>query len=188
MIILFAWLLADFLAGIIHWIEDKIFTETTMHVFSDLNADNTLHHAKPAAMLSYSYWGNISTSAIFTLPLTALLWYFNAPQIFTLAIFFSTFGNLVHRFAHTPPRKIPLWIKFMQKIGLFISPAHHGTHHYQIKKRSVTKILSKAEAYERYCPMTNWLNPILDGIKFWNFLEYLFQPRSKRDEKFKTRL
>lgn len=169
--ILSAWLLADLLAGIIHWVEDKGFPETSMHFFEDLNADNTLHHEKPRAMLTYSYWGNISISAIFTLPLAGGLYYVNAPQILTLAIFFSTFGNLVHRFAHAPIGRIPWPIKLIQKTGLFITPSHHAGHHYEIKKRSSTKLLSKAQAYRRYCPMTNWLNPTLDYLKIWAFME-----------------
>lgn len=167
--ILGAWLLADFLSGVVHWAEDRLLTEETrFDLLNSIKADNDLHHQKPAALTRYSYWENISTTAPLSLPLAMALYYLGAHHVFWLAAFFGTFANLIHRLSHTPPNKLPIFIQFLQFTGLFISFEHHHKHHY-----SMNGIVKKEDASIRYCPMTNWLNPILDYIGFFPGLERL---------------
>ena len=95
--------------------------------------------------------------------------------------FFAAFGNLVHRFSHTPVDQLPRWIRGMQEFGLFISHQQHDAHH-----RSMKRLIPKHLAGYKFCPMTDWVNPILDRVEFWKSLERILtaigiQPIAKPD-------
>lgn len=167
--ILCAWLLADFGSGVVHWAEDRLLNETSRFQFlNGIKADNDLHHHRPGAMVQFTLWENINTSAPFTLPLSAVLLYLGAPLVITMAVFFATFANIIHRWAHMPPRAVNPLIKFMQSIGLFISFEHHLRHHFNSKG-----LVRKEDTTGKYCPMTSWLNPLLDYVRFFYLLERL---------------
>lgn len=167
MTVLFAWLLADFFAGIIHWAQDKLLlTETRFAWLNAVKADNDRHHDWPAGMVQSTLWENINTSVPYTTPAAILLWLCGAPTVVWLAVVFSGFGNAVHRFAHMPKGKVHFLIQGLQRLGLFISQEHHNGHHFA----SDGFMLPKKWATRRYCPMTSWLNPVLDRIRFWDFM------------------
>ncbi len=167
--ILIAWLLADFVTGIVHWLEDKYLDDThSLNFLDSVSKDNDLHHKKPTAMLLQSYWGNMKSGAAVGWPLAAVLFWFDAPLWLWLFPFFAGFGNLVHRFAHTPKSQLPRWIRGLQEFGLFISHQHHDLHH-----RSMQQLIPKYLAGYKYCPMTDWVNPFLDRIGFWSHAESL---------------
>lgn len=102
-------------------------------------------------------------------PGAIILFLIGCPTVIWLAVFFASFGNAVHRFSHTPKSKLNPFIKLVQKTGLFISFEHHNVHHFDehgpIRKENTTG---------RYCPMTNWLNPLLDKSGFFRLLERIF--------------
>jgi len=172
MTILLAWILADFISGIVHWYEDKILVGFQRNRFLDqIRKDNELHHEKPGAMLQLSAFQNIETSLI-AIPIAFALWVFGAPDVVSLAVFFSTFGNLIHRWTHQ--RRLIWPIRALKMIGLFQSKDHHWAHHHDAHgsmKSFVIRPNKKEEATERYCVMTDWLNPILDRVGFWDILE-----------------
>lgn len=168
--VLLAWLLADFMSGIIHWAEDKMLNTPQRFKFLEaVRKDNDLHHLHPTAMTRWSLWENINTTAVITIPLTLLLLLIGAPMILWLGVFFATFANIVHRFAHLPRHKVGWVFRYLQYVGLFLSLDHHARHHWD-----ESGLIPKKETTQRYCPMTNWLNPILDRLQFFRFLEYLF--------------
>lgn len=169
--ILSAWLLADFLSGIVHWLEDKVLLgESRFEFLNGVKRDNDLHHAKPSAMTRFSLWQNMNTTAVITFPLSAGLWLVGAPMIAWLSILFASFANVVHRFAHMPRGKVPLIVRWLQSIGLFISFDHHHSHHFDDRG-----LIPKDKSTARYCPMTCWLNPILDHVGFFRQLERLWR-------------
>ena len=164
--IIIAWFLADILTGIIHWWQDHYLSGASRYTFlRSISADNDLHHIRPSAMTELTIWENINTSTI-GLPVASFLFFFGAPNIICLTILFATFGNLVHRYAHVSNEKIPFVIKFLQRTGIFISTDHHFAHHFDDEG-----LISKENTTIRFCPMTNWMNPILDFIKFFTILE-----------------
>ncbi len=165
-----AWLLADFIGGVVHWWEDRYLGQMQSFDFAaGIARDNASHHRKPTVMLLYTPWENMRSGAIVGWPLAILLWWIGCPMLVWLSVFFSSYGNLVHRFAHTPTRQIPGAVKFLQRIGIFISPAQHRTHHY-----GPDGIVGDRENSERaYCPMTDMLNPILDAMRFWHTAEVM---------------
>lgn len=167
--ILVAWLLADLLTGIFHWFEDQYLDGNCRFKFvNSLARENELHHAKPTAMLTSPAWLNMRDAVVVCWPAALILWLLGAPWIVWLVLFFAGFGNLIHRFAHTPKRQLPRWIRGCQEFGLFISPDHHDDHH-----RAMDRLVPKKDAWKAYCPMTDWVNPVLDRIRFWGILESL---------------
>lgn len=169
MSIILAWLLADFISGLAHWAEDKLLVNPSRWGFLEgIRLDNTLHHEKPAAMLKFTLWQNINTTAYWTLPIAAILFVFGAPIVIWLAMVFVTFGNIIHRFAHYPPhaKQMPLIVRWLQYSGAWLGYYHHFHHHFGNGLR-----LKKEESVQHYCVMSNWLNPVLDKIKFWKMLE-----------------
>jgi ubiquitin-conjugating enzyme E2 variant len=167
--ILVAWLLADFITGIVHWWEDRYLdSENSSGFLKSIAEDNELHHKKPTAMTQSTGWSNIQSSVIFAFPIAFIMWITGFPLWLWLAVFFAGFGNLIHRWSHMPDRKLPYIIIFMQWTGLFISQDHHDQHH-----RSMNKLIPKHLSGFKFCPMTDWVNPILDKIKFWDRLEKL---------------
>ncbi len=120
-------------------------------------------------MVRNSAWGNIRSTVVVVWPLALALFLAGVPTVIWLAVFFTAFGNLIHRWGHIPRRRLNPVIKMMQSTGLFISHTHHHWHHYDSQSR-----VDKVDSRIRYCPMTSWLNPILDRVKFFGFLEYIF--------------
>ena len=166
--ILSCWLLADLFTGFIHWFEDKYMSELSFKYLGSFAEENDLHHRKPTAMILSTGWVNMRSAAAVGWPLAGLLFWMGAPVLIWLTVFFSTFGNLVHRFAHMPKSRVPRWIRGMQEFGLFISHEHHDAHH-----RSMKKLIPKHLAGYKFCPMTDWVNPVVDFIGFWNWIEFI---------------
>jgi len=166
--IIAAWFIADILTGIFHWFQDSyIETSSKYEYVVALAEDNEFHHNQPAAMTKLSEWENISNSIIIGFPVAALLFAVGSPVVVWLPFIFGSFGNLVHRYSHLSPNNIPTVIKWMQWTGFFCSPKHHIGHHL-----GPNGLLSKQESFEKYCPMTNYMNPILDRLKFFRAIEY----------------
>jgi ubiquitin-conjugating enzyme E2 variant len=164
--VLAAWLLADFLTGIVHWFEDRYMDSFSLNLLDSLAKENDLHHKQPTAMTLSTGWTNMKSAAFVGWPVAVLLGLIGMPTVVWLVPFFASFGNLVHRWSHIPKRKLPRWIRAMQEIGLFISQAHHDAHH-----RSMKRLIPKHLAGFKFCAMTDWVNPVLDAIRFWHWCE-----------------
>lgn len=170
MTIIAAWLLADFIAGVFHWLEDKFLLEESQWGFLEtIRRDNDLHHRYPTAMCALPFWENIQISALISWPLSTFLWSLGVPNIIWLAILFASLANGIHRYAHMPKARVPKVVRWLQYTGLFISFDHHTEHHF-----GADGVIEKQDTTKRYCPMTNWVNPILDAIQFWKMLEWIF--------------
>jgi hypothetical protein len=163
--ILIAWLMADFITGVFHWFEDRYLDETTsLEFFQGVAQENKQHHQYPTALCMVSWWENMRSAAIFAWPVGIVLALCGAPLWVWMGFYFTGFGNLIHRFSHEPQRKLSAFVRFMQRTGLFISAEHHFTHHYNDQGKRVDP---KWNATRAYCPMTNWVNPVLDSVGFW---------------------
>lgn len=84
-------------------------------------------------------------------PLGYLTWQF------ALISVLASMGNEIHAWSHRRPSNT--LIRLLQDMKLLISPEQHAKHH--------------RKPYDKcYCTITNWVNPILDGIQFWRALEF----------------
>lgn len=163
-----AWLVADFITGVVHWWEDRYLGSMQSFDFAaGIAADNADHHKKPTGMLRFSQWENMRSGAVVGWPLAILLWCLGCPMLVWLSVFFSAFGNLVHRYAHTPDRQIPDWVAFLQAFGIFSSPTQHRTHHYGPEGL----VADRENSMHAYCTLTDQLNPFLDALRFWHTAE-----------------
>ena len=176
--IIFSWLIADVITGVIHWVQDHYFVDDSKYkIVAAISKDNGLHHSKPEAMGHLSIWENINTSAPYGWAASAILFFIGTSPLVWLSVFFASFGNLVHRFAHIPRNKVPAVIKWLQITGLFISAKHHNQHHRKTTlsdcQKPIHSLIAKEDSNTKFCPMTNWMNPILDTVKFFSLLELL---------------
>lgn len=162
--VLGAWLFADFLSGIFHWAGDRILVRTENAFLNSLMEDNVLHHSKPAAMLRFSLFENVRVAICVMWPVSLVLYLLGAPVVVWLGFFFLALANGVHWFSHR--RKVNPMIKAFQRIGFFASFDHHKAHHAR-----ENLLIDRADASEKYCVMTDWVNTVLDRIQFFRFLE-----------------
>jgi ubiquitin-conjugating enzyme E2 variant len=155
-------LAVDFITGLLHWAEDTWSAPGKSELLDRwIVRDNIEHHRTPGAIRAGDYWTTnrvcIALGAVAAVVL--VLCHVHAWQAYVIVLLASQ-SNQVHLWAHsaTPPR----WVSVLQKIGMLQSTAHHAVHH----KRPYAK---------RFCTMTNFLNPVLDGVRFWRGLEWLIE-------------
>ena len=151
-------ILADFLSGLAHWLEDSYFTPSTP-LLGQTIAKNVLHHLQPAYFVSNAWYVTIRSSlvcaALVGAPLLAwgrLSWWVG------LALVMAVFSNQVHKWAHMPAACVPGSVQLLQRWGILQTVTHHAAHHMGRKDR-------------RYCVVTNVLNPVLDASRFWRMSE-----------------
>ena len=149
--VLVCWLAADFLSGFWHWAEDRYFRSHWPVIGKYIAIPNDRHHEKPAEFLRDGYWQRNYTTMI---P-AGLLFAMAAPSWWALIFVFVSQANEVHAFAH---KKASKWVRTLQEMGVLQCPRHHGVHH-------------RAPNNSHYCVMSNWLNPLLDRLKFWQGME-----------------
>jgi hypothetical protein len=157
--VILCWLASDWLAGFWHWLEDEYFDESWPIIGTYVAKPNQLHHSQPLAFLEGNYWQRNYTAIMPALAAIAVAAWFSAPWQVLLTFAFASQANEIHAWSHMRG-KLSRWVVVLQEIGLLQSPRHHGEHH-----RSPFSI--------KYCVSTDWLNPILDAVKFWRGLEYL---------------
>jgi ubiquitin-conjugating enzyme E2 variant len=151
-------LVADFITGLIHWFEDTYAIPFWQPVDDLIVHPNILHHADPLHFTMGSVlYRNYHTFALAGLvmliawPLGYLTWQF------ALIAVLASMGNEIHAWSHKRPSNT--LIRLLQDMKLLISPEQHAKHH--------------RKPYDKcYCTITNWVNPILDGIQFWRALEF----------------
>lgn len=158
--LLFGWLIADFLSGLLHWLEDRVLWVGMPLLSAAIVEPNRLHHRAPLAFLDSRFVDRNWTSWVAALPI-ALAWLvvFGFSAELLGALCGALVANEVHALAHRP-RNVPRWVRALQWTGLIQSPEYHRLHHLADRDRA-------------YCVLTNWLNPWLDLIGFWGALERL---------------
>lgn len=156
--IVIGWLIADFLGGLFHWWEDRVARLDMPLIGAWIVAPNRLHHVEPLAFLRGTFWDRnlalIVTAAIICATWSALF----GPSV-TLAVTMigGAITNEVHAWAHQPSTA-PRLVRLGQEIGILQSPKHHAAHHRPPQDRN-------------YCILTDWVNPLLESVRFWARLE-----------------
>ena len=153
------YLLVDFISGIIHWSEDRYGSETTPFVGNAIRK-NILHHHRPRHITRIPLWEAASPTFFIALSLFGLgtlLGFFGWQLLFLMLLGMNV--NTVHRWAHSTPRELPWVIRTLQRLRLIQTPKHHAIHH------GLPRVT-------HYCAFTNWLNPVLEKIRFWRGVEW----------------
>ena len=152
----------DFITGVIHWAEDT-WTALGRSTLLDryVVRDNIEHHRKPGGIRSGTYWetNRVCIALASAIGCVLMLCGVHAWEAYAIVLFASQ-SNQVHKWSHcaNPPRAI----RALQRLGILQSPAHHAEHH-------------KRPYASRFCTTTNFLNPVLDGLRFWRGLEWLIE-------------
>lgn len=170
------YLLADFLAGSVHWIADRFFDPETPVLGPLLIAPFREHHEDPLGITGHDFFEISGNNALVTIPLIVFLAARSAPvgiashflvaagASLTLALFVT---NQFHSWAHSPSP--PRGVRRLQAWGLILTPKRHARHH--------------RDNYDRaYCVTSGWLNPLLDQVRFYEQIERIIKvgPRRKR--------
>lgn len=160
--LLLGWLIADVIGGLVHWIEDRVLTERVPVLGRHVVAPNRRHHAEPMAFAAGTLIARNGTT-IAAAGVASLLWWWlaGASVVWAAASIGGAVSSHVHYLAHLPKRG-SRFVRVLQEIGLFQSPAHHAGHHRPPSDR-------------RYCVLTDWSNPVLDAIGVWALLERLLR-------------
>ena len=154
---------ADLLTGIFHWLEDAYGNPEWKYLGASVILPNLEHHKKPRAFIKGTWWGRVNTSVIAGMVLIALFALFHILTPYTaLAIAVATQGNEFHRFAHQTQKENGAFITWLQKWHIIQSVRHHAQHH-------------RAPYACHYCVITNFVNPMLESIHFWQAIEWLLQ-------------
>lgn len=154
------WLMADFIGGLVHWWEDRVGWPTNRWIDKWVLGPNDVHHVSPLAFADSPFWARNATTFL-AAGVISLVWLWLAGPSVVWA--FATIGGLmqneVHLWAH---QRKGGWIAVFQKIGIIQSVVSHAKHH-------------KPPQDVNFCILTNWLNPVLEKIKFWKRLEALLR-------------
>lgn len=161
--LIYYYLLADFLSGLLHWYEDVYLNPEEFKIksgfFYQIAKDNKEHHTKPRKMVESPWYLTISVTLWFVLPLAITRFYFWGFEAeFFFFCLLATFLNQIHKWQHMSISERPLIVSWMMVLGFIAGQRHHSGHHIPPYDK-------------RYCILSPYLNPLLDRIGFWRFLE-----------------
>jgi ubiquitin-conjugating enzyme E2 variant len=154
-------LLLDFVSGIVHWAMDSYGHPDTPFMGRIYIGPNMRHHRYPREFMARTYlqssWdlllvgGLIVASAWMLGRLTWEIWLFVA---------MGANAILFHKWMHRTRIENGPFISLLHDLRLIQTPRHHARHHSGAKDTN-------------YCVITVVLNPLLDAVGFWRFLERL---------------
>jgi len=154
-------LVADFLSGLFHWLEDAYGREDWPITGRLVTTPNILHHHEPRHFTRNGWFE--SSWLLLCLGLVALgvAWVCGwLTWEAWLVVILGINANQIHKWAHRTTAENGPVIALLQHIRLVQTPGHHALHHTDPKN-------------SHYCVLTNVLNPILDGVRLWDCLEWV---------------
>ena len=161
-----AYIAADFVSGFVHFLADTYCTEHTPILGPKLIAPFREHHRDPLAITRHDFveanCDNCFTTLFALIPthLFVAATRGGVPTLFSLFVLLFSLGILMTSIAHgwAHQESPPLHARVLQNIGFVISKKRHARHH-------------APPHLTDYCITSGWLNPLLDGTKFFKHLE-----------------
>ena len=151
-------LLADFVSGVFHWFEDR-YGDPDWPILGHTIRMNQYHHHHPRFFLCGTFYTRnrevIALGIVFLLVFWAAGW---LNLVTGSGVTFGMLANEFHGAAHKSPPENGRLITAIQKTGFIQSFRHHAAHHRKGKDT-------------HYCVMTNYLNPGLERIQFFQRIE-----------------
>ena len=152
-------LLADFVSGAVHWFEDA-YARPSSPLLGKIAEDNLRHHWRPREFLRKTWlassWDLLLAGAILVGAALYLGWLTWHVVLFAALV---ANANQIHKWAHMNSTEVPLFVRWLQKLHILQTPRHHGRHHGGTRTT-------------HYCVITNFLNPLLEEVRFWSRLEW----------------
>ena len=125
----------------------------------DVTRPNIRHHFEPRHFTYSPLWKrNRVTAALTAALMGSVLLTGNFSSFWAWVGLLGLLSNEIHCWAHRTPRENGPLITWLQRARLVQSPRHHAVHHTDPKRES-------------YCVITDWLNPVLDRLRFFRRLE-----------------
>lgn len=166
LIFLLCVVVADFITGLVHWLEDTYGVPSwPFGLGKHVIEPNILHHENPTAMITMStiLKRNYQTGVPAIIVIAICVYFWGWANVWPLALILflaGCLGNEVHAWNHTPRQKLPRWIRFLQDTAIIQTRKQHAIHHQK--------------PYDQYyCTLTNVTNAVLESFKFWRKLEWL---------------
>jgi len=152
-------LIADFASGFFHWLEDAYGREDFPITGRLVTKPNILHHHNPRCFTRHSWWHSSWDLTCLSVLIVLGAWLLGqlSWQVWLFAVLGAN-ANQIHKWAHRTPQENGRLISFLQQCRLVQTPRHHARHHTDPKN-------------SHYCVLTDFLNPILDRLRLWEFLE-----------------
>ncbi|MEW6271426.1 MAG: fatty acid desaturase CarF family protein, partial [Thermodesulfobacteriota bacterium] len=145
-------LAADLVSGVVHWVGDRFFAESTPLVGRMLIRPFREHHADPLAITRHGFFelcGNNAAAVVVPMLLVvrgggpgrdeAAFALHAFVLLFSLLVFAT---NQVHKWAHAP--RAGALVRLLQASGLILPPERHARHH-------------RGDFSQAYCVTTGWL-------------------------------
>ncbi len=151
---------AEFTAGFVHWFEDAYIRDHTPLIGRFIGRPNTIHHHYPRYMTRHSWWQSSWDLALLAALLVAGAWSCGLLtwHVWLFAILAAN-ANEFHKWEHRTRKENGWLISFLQDFKILQTSRHHALHHTDPKN-------------SHYCTITNYLNPLLDTLCFWDGLEW----------------
>jgi ubiquitin-conjugating enzyme E2 variant len=114
-------------------------------------------------MTKLSWWESSRELVVLGALMLAGAWMFDVLtwQVW-LFVALSVNANQVHKWSHQTRAENGPIIARLQDWKILQTPHHHGLHHKDPKNTY-------------YCPITNFVNPVLERVSFWNRLENVIE-------------
>ncbi|NVO05735.1 MAG: hypothetical protein HXX19_07260 [Rhodoferax sp.] len=158
---------ADLLSGLIHWVCDSFGDSHTPLWGPLLVAPFRRHHRAPGDITQIGLAENLGSSALAG---ALVLWLWSpqpVPASDGLALLaryaalwcigFAVLSNRLHRWAHLPLARRPLWMRRLQAWRIVLNPQDHALHHRKPHRCN-------------YCILSGWANPLCNRVP-WQRLE-----------------
>ncbi len=164
LVVLIAWVAADFLTGVVHWAADTWGKESTPFWGPRFLTPFRVHHVTPKSFLECGFFDTNGDTAMLSLPilLAAFLISLDSPSSINLALFLVTLAaigaatNQIHQWSHMDHP--PWFARILQRMRIILSPQEHSRHH-------------RHPHDSRYCISSGVCNPFLDWIGFFTAME-----------------
>lgn len=144
-----AWLAADLVSGLVHWLCDTFFAEDTPLVGRAVIGPFREHHRDPLAITRRGFTAVNGANCAVVLPVLALAAWGEPSLRHAFVLVFGLvvcLTNQFHKWAHAP--QVPRAAAWLQRLRLIVPPAHHARHHQR--------------GTEAFCVASGWCNPLLD--------------------------
>ncbi len=154
-------LAADFLSGLLHWLEDAYGREHWPITGKLITRPNILHHHDPAYFTRHGWFESAQVLLVIGLAVLLGAWALDLVSWeIILVVAIGVNANEIHKWTHQSRRKNGRLVSWLQDLGVLQSAEHHANHH-------------RGEKSTHYCVVTNYLNPLLERVGLWPSLERL---------------
>jgi hypothetical protein len=160
-----AYLGADFVSGIVHWMADTWGSADLPVIGPALVRPFREHHVDPKGITRHDFIETNGANCLISLPTAALAvmlvnslhgWADVTALFLMLLIFLVMLTNQFHKWSHTD--NPPSYVRAMQKAHVILPVGHHNQHH-------------QAPYSKNYCITAGWMNYVLERIAFFRGLE-----------------